>query len=51
MHLENLKIQLGKAYSKNYGASNSMGDGHGDFYYMTAMATIIYQIILNYFLI
>tara|TARA_Y100000746_G_scaffold225693_1_gene229767 strand:- start:25171 stop:26406 length:1236 start_codon:yes stop_codon:yes gene_type:complete len=28
---ENLKIQLGMAYSKNYGASNSMGDGHGDF--------------------
>ncbi len=28
---ENLKIQLGLAYSKSFEVSNSMGDGHGDF--------------------
>ncbi len=28
---ESLKIQLGTAFSRNYGASNLVGDGHGDF--------------------
>ena len=31
MHEETLKIVLGGAYSINYGASNSVGEGHGDF--------------------
>ena len=28
---EKLKVQIGFAYSKNMGASNQVGDGHGDF--------------------
>ena len=28
---ENPKVQIGFAYSKNMGASNKVGDGHGDF--------------------
>ena len=28
---EELKAQFGFAYSKNFGASNMVGDGHGDF--------------------
>ncbi len=31
MHEERLKVQIGFAYSKNMGASNEVGDGHGDF--------------------
>ena len=31
MHEERPKVQIGFAYSKNMGASNKVGDGHGDF--------------------
>ena len=31
MHEEKPKVQIGVAYSKNMGASNQVGDGHGDF--------------------
>ena len=31
MHEEKPKVQIGVAYSKNIGASNQVGDGHGDF--------------------
>ena len=31
MHEERPKVQIGFAYSKNMGASNEVGDGHGDF--------------------
>lgn len=31
IHEEKPKIQIGVAYSKNMGASNQVGDGHGDF--------------------
>ena len=31
MHEERPKVQIGVAYSKNMGASNKVGDGHGDF--------------------
>ena len=31
MHEEKPKVQIGVAYSKNTGASNQVGDGHGDF--------------------
>ena len=31
MHEEKPKAQIGIAYSKNMGASNKVGDGHGDF--------------------
>ncbi len=31
IHEEKPKVQLGIAYSKNMGASNQVGDGHGDF--------------------
>lgn len=31
IHEERLKVQIGFAYSKNMGASNKVGDGHGDF--------------------
>ena len=31
MHEEAPKVQIGVAYSKNMGASNQVGDGHGDF--------------------
>lgn len=31
MHEEKPKVQIGLAYSKNMGASNQVGDGHGDF--------------------
>ena len=31
MHEKNPKVQIGVAYSKNMGASNQVGDGHGDF--------------------
>ena len=31
MHEVNPKVQIGVAYSKNMGASNQVGDGHGDF--------------------
>ena len=31
MHEEKPKVQIGIAYSKNMGASNQVGDGHGDF--------------------
>ena len=31
MHEERPKVQIGFAYSKNMGASNQVGDGHGDF--------------------
>ena len=31
IHEEKPKVQIGLAYSKNMGASNKVGDGHGDF--------------------
>lgn len=31
MHEKSLKIVIGGAYSINYGATNSVGEGHGDF--------------------
>ena len=31
MHEKKPKVQIGIAYSKNMGASNKVGDGHGDF--------------------
>ena len=31
IHEEKPKVQIGVAYSKNMGASNQVGDGHGDF--------------------
>ncbi len=31
MHEDKPKVQIGVAYSKNMGASNQVGDGHGDF--------------------
>ena len=31
MHEQKPKVQIGLAYSKNMGASNKVGDGHGDF--------------------
>ncbi len=31
IHEERPKVQIGFAYSKNMGASNKVGDGHGDF--------------------
>ena len=31
MHEDRPKVQIGFAYSKNMGASNKVGDGHGDF--------------------
>jgi len=31
MHEQKPKVQIGFAYSKNMGASNRVGDGHGDF--------------------
>ena len=31
MHEERPKVQIGFSYSKNMGASNKVGDGHGDF--------------------
>ncbi len=30
-HEQKIKVQFGIAYSKNFGASNKVGDGHGDF--------------------
>ena len=31
MHEQKTKVEIGVAYSKNMGASNRVGDGHGDF--------------------
>jgi len=40
MHEESLKVLLGGAYSVNFGASNSVGEGHGSFLLYNANGNI-----------
>ena len=49
MHEEKPKVQIGVAYSKNMGASNQVGDGHGDFILMMILEMSCFLIIHNYF--